>query len=703
MSQFNLFLIFLIAIFINLVLCQTNVNMKILVLTTADFIKYDNPVAIALKSYSIPYDLIAFSATNPPPDHLDLYEKDGRPKYNAVVVNGGSLAYYNESTEMWVSYLNTTQWQYLYDYEAKYNIRHVSISSSLNISIGNALYENEEWGRIKDKQRLCVADNEETKALFNNAQVKITAPLDISGIYHTRININETYSKPILYYAEDDGEKASKAVASTINVYSDNREELSFYFGFGSWSQTCVILNHLWISWVTKNLYNGFRRVYFTPQIDDVFMATDVVDVAHDSERTEFSFNYRNTPFDMDKIIQFQNDITSEMPDGSFYRVELAFNGNGVLYVVNQTNSFEIDGDRYVDLEYVKPAGTGVSRWPIENYTLNYDAEYLRKDKLFDYFYSNDTAREQFFWSSHTFTHENLDDATTVDVDNEIRVNIEFADRIGLTDKKYFSRKAIITPQISGLHNVDAINVFKKYGIEAGTGDLSRSAIINKENPYLPFVTTLESSNFEGFPILPRTPTEIYFLCSTREENTWMYNRIYFNYFKFNSTWDQIAERESKRTLLLMTLLRHEPHQFHQANLRYYESDSGNKYGHSLLEDWTRAVVSLYKKYVNWPLISLKIDDIRTSYVDRLNLENCGQDTQLILDENTSTITGIQVKATSGSCKVPITIPYNIEVDKTSLPKKAVLEQVGSDPLTVWVDLEKGETQSIKFSKAIKW
>jgi len=672
--------------------CKKSITLKTLVLST--FSGESESIIGNLNSYGIPFDYIEFSPSNQLKGNLTLYDENNEPKYNLVVINGGYLSY--ETNNTWVSALNKEQWAYLEEYEAKNSVRRVVLSEDISYNPEIKLQDQNNWGETKDKQDLIVADDDEIKNIFKEARVKITAPLDVNGIYHSRVKIvNTNTTLPFLYYS-DDGEKS--AVAATITKYEDGREKMSFYFGFGSWSQSSIMLGHLWLTWGTRSLFNGFRRVYFTPHIDDVFLSTELVDVKHNVEYSKYSEEFRTKPEDYQKIAQFQKDVLDIMPEGSFYRVELAFNGNGLLLSVDYDQALEVDGERYVDLEFVKEPGTGDKRWPKENYQFTKgNLSTFEKDDLYKYFAHNETAQREFFWSSHTFTHENLDNASRSDVDNEIRLNIEVADMLGLTEKEYWSGGAIITPQISGLHNKDALEIFRKYGINSATGDLSRPAICNVSNPYLPYYTTMESSNLEGFPVVPRTPTEIYYFCSSREENTWMYNQIYHNYFGKDSTWDEIAERESKRTLLLMTKLRHEAHQFHQANLRYYKKEG--EYGESLLEDWTRSVVKLYTKYVDWPLISIKIDRQAETFIERAKLEACGHETKLVIENNK--IVGITVTASEGECTVPVTVPEG--VDKSSLPSDATLEQIGKDPLTVWVPLKKGETKTFKIEPALEW
>jgi len=689
----NIFRVIGMSMLIAAAYAKNTVIMKALVLTTTTI--ESDYITKNFQSYGIPFDIIKLSKSNLISGNLSLYGSNNEPKYNLIVINGGKLQY-ETSKNNWVSALTDQQWAYLEEYEAANSVRRVVIDDE---PIGSDQFQLENlnhYGDQKEEQPLIVDSSSEVSAIFKAAGVKTNAPLNIDGIYHCRVKITDTeHTKPFLYYS-DNGSKG--AVASTITTYPNGREVLRFFFGFGSWSQTSLVLNHIWLTWGTRSLFNGFRRVYFTPHIDDVLLSTELVDVKNNVEYSKYSEEFRTSSVDFEHIIKFQKEILKDMPAGSFFRSELAFNGNGILLAVNYDDAVEVDGERYVDLEFVKEPGTGEKRWPKENY--QFSSKQLKKIKdepLFKYFQNNTAVQKEFFWSSHTFSHENLDNASKSDVDNEIRLNIQIAEMLGLTGKEWFSSHSIITPQISGIHNKDALDVFEQYGIQSATGDLSRPAITNLENPYLPYLTTMESSNKAGFPVIPRTPTEIYYFCSSRDEDIWMNNHMYSREGSDKLTWDQLAENEAKRTLLLMLTLRHEAHQFHQANLRYYKKEG--KYGESLLEDWTRAVVGAYTKFVDWPLISIKIDRQAEVYLERAELEKCGHESRLVIENGK--VTGISVKATKGSCTVPITVPANVKA--SSLPSGAKTEQVGNDPLTIWVPLKKGETKTIGLSQSLNW
>jgi len=666
-------------------------GMKLLVLSTST----PDSVIRSLQAYSIEYDYFEYNYENPLKGNLPLYTKDNQPKYYGVVLGNGDLTVYHKDTGLWGSILSTEQWDYLTDYQKKYGVRVVALDDTPSPDFGTAIFDPDVWG-VSSTQKMTMADNEIAKSIFKEAGVKSSATLDTQGLYHVPGKIqDEKVATPVITLQPNEEIKEESLVA--VYVKKDGCERLSFFISFGDWSLNSVMLNHLWVSWVTRSLYAGERRVTFTPHVDDVFISTGLLN--YETNELESAENaYRSTVEDFEILKKWQDSIVDILPEGSSVKCELAFNGNGVLAVINPSIALQIDTERYCDIEYIKAPGKGVDRWPESNYTLPYDKEFLENDSLFAYF-DKEENNKNFFWSSHTFTHENLDEATTSDVDNEIRVNIEIAKLLGIYDKSYYSSKSIITPQISGLRNVDAINVLLKYGIEAGTGDLSRPSLINQENPYLPFFTTKETSNFEGFPIIPRTPTEVYYSSSTAEENTYIYNLMYKDVLG-ESTWDQFIERETDRTLNLLMNLRNEAHQFHQINLRSHDLEE--KQG--LLQKWSTAVLEKYTKFVDWPINSLKLDDQAQLYLDRYNrITYCDIEKSAVIEGDYVTAIKVSPKSIEKDCKIPITLPQNVYKDKSE--SKISYEKRGKDRLVAWVSFEKGdkEAKTIKLNPPLAW
>jgi len=127
---------------------------------------------------------------------------------------------------------------------------------------------------------------------------------------------------------------------------------------------------------------------------------------------------------------------------------------------------------------------------------------------------------------------------------------------------------------------------------------------------------------------------------------------------------------------------------FHQINLRVADvlptTINGVTKQRSLYQMWAETIGPEITSLVNWPLIALKIDDLVQVYIDRMTKDNCNPTTQLLY-ANATTITGFTVGADGNTCPVPIpvTIPSGNVTDLLGSP----VEQVGNDPMTIWVTL----------------
>jgi hypothetical protein len=137
------------------------------------------------------------------------------------------------------------------------------------------------------------------------------------------------------------------------------------------WSQTSTFLSHAWVHWMTRGLYMGFRRVYFSTQVDDMFLESPIY---YPSGKT-----FRVRPDDLSTHISWMKQLNAKLPAGSSYIVEIAHNGNGNVKQATtadngsgnsrtkcrpqQSISFVEDTD--IPEEFVKPLGTGTSLWPV--------------------------------------------------------------------------------------------------------------------------------------------------------------------------------------------------------------------------------------------------------------------------------------------------------------------------------------------------
>ena len=176
--------------------------------------------------------------------------------------------------------------------------------------------------------------------------------------------------------------------------------------------------------------------------------------------------------------------------------------------------------------------------------------EFAKYDPLFAYFKE---SAPKYFLGSHTFTHEDLNNCTLKDAQSELSYNLNFADAVGWTGQPFYSRTAMVTPHVSGVWNKDALTALVGHGYTSVVGDTSRVNTMNPQNPYWPFITTLASSNYAGFRLIPRSPTTIYFNSSTIQEDVNLYAKLYP---AAPLNWQQILNSEKYRVLYQLFLLK---------------------------------------------------------------------------------------------------------------------------------------------------
>jgi hypothetical protein len=247
------------------------------------------------------------------------------------------------------------------------------------------------------------------------------------------------------------------------------------------WALTSNFVMHAHINWITRSLYVGQRRILFNTQIDDLFLETDL----YSPSGTQFRI--RNS--DLDAHVTWQANLNTRLPPGSFYQMELAFNGNGNVEwaSLNDTkglctpeNWIQYTGTNYVpaDLEFQKPLGTGISIWPTTPTSFGWSNNCLQLDELLQWFIQPKNMAA-FSHISHTFTHENEDNVTYSDVIKEIQWNQAWLAAVGISTSPNFSPQGLIPPAITGLHNGDALQAWWDSGLRYAVGDTSRPALYN--------------------------------------------------------------------------------------------------------------------------------------------------------------------------------------------------------------------------------
>ncbi|KAL3441770.1 extracellular serine-rich protein [Aspergillus insuetus] len=633
-----------------------------------------NIASSGLNAYGIPFKTLLVPQAGAPLPELDSPTEGGR--FGGIVVAGE--ASYDLGNGTWASGLTPAQWNQLYAYQSKYHVRLVEY----DVSPGAKFDTTPAAGTCCDDMEQLISLSDTSG--FPSAGLRTGAAVSTKGLWHyPAVIANSSTTKAIATFGANQLFK-NETVAAVINNF-DGREQMAFFIAFDpTWSATSTYLQHAWITWITRGLYAGYRRVNLNTQIDDMFLST----LIYQSDRS-----FRITPTDLDGINAWLPGIRSKMNPGSTYFMEVGHNGNGNIATATEAlgDDARCNGGALVladpgpaPLEFKKPPGTGTNIWPDTPATFDWDESCLEGDVLLPWWQKN---YNEYAHVSHTFTHLRQDNVTYSDASKEITFNQDWLSQVGLASATRFTSNGIIPSAITGLHNGDALQAWDDRGITNCVGDNSRAVLRNQQNPMWPYFTSLASDGFAGMQVNPRWPTRIYFDCDSPEcaVRQWVYRSAGNTDADFNDL--LAAERET--TLVYLLGLYHDSYMFHQANLRNADAaviTLGSLTGrYSIFQAWIETIVQELVRLVTWPIVSTTQQQMSDNFLQRYNRDQCRY--ALGYEISGGYITGFRVTAEDDECeaKIPVTSPVGV-----LNTQNFTTEQLGSDPLTVWVQLSGG-------------
>lgn len=537
--------------------------------------------------------------------------------YGGIIVASGVI--YQYSADNYSSALTNDQWNALYDYQIAYGVRMVQYGIFPTLDAG--VVASGGCCNTGVSQQISLTNT----SAFSQAGLKANAGLDTAGLYHYPSTISNTTTTTAIaeFGASSDGTFASSTTAAVINNFESGRQQMVFFIDFApNWSATSAVLQHAYITWLTRGVYAGYRRVHLNTQIDDMFLETDLY--------LPNGTTYRVTPDDMTGIVNWLPSVRALTPPGSNWTVEIGFNGNGNIeqsensdrgQQVCSPDSIEYGDQADTSLEFKKPLGTGTDLWPATPTTYNYSVECLNLDPLKTWFDSN---IHNFNTISHTFTHEDQDNATYADVLKEIEFNQAWLAASGIATAN-FTANGLIPPAITGLHNGDALRAWHDAGLVQCVGDNSRPVLRNQQNDMWPYITQEAADGFAGIQVNGRWPTRIYFNCDTSDCTTqeWIATSA------GSGTFNDLLAAEKADTIRYLAGLYHDPFMFHQANLRTTgdlgtTTINGVAYTIGIFQAWVLTIVQEYVRLLDWPIITLKqVDVSKSSYGHSFFIPSC--------------------------------------------------------------------------------
>ncbi|KAG8423016.1 hypothetical protein J3459_009814 [Metarhizium acridum] len=654
----------------------------------------DNDVAkasLGLDAYGIPWAKALIPQSGGLLPALNSTVTDGN--YGSIVVLD-SVAYDYNGT--YRSALTTDQWNQLYAYQSAFQVRMVRLEEFPGPDFGTTSLGT----CCNNNQEQLVSLN--SSSPFPGANLKTGATVSTVGLWHYPAQItNSSIATAFAVFSPTTG-FSTESVAAVINKIG-GREQMVWFLDFApDWSATSSYLQHTYIHWMTRSLFVGKRKVYLNTQVDDIHLETDMY--------LPVNTTFKLRPEDLDAHVTWQKSLNSRLPAGSDYRMELGHNGNGDIdSAVGEDASTprKCNPNRAVDyvqppdppLEFVKPPGTGVDLWPSSFVTYNWSKDCASLDPLAAWFLTP-TNLDSFAHVSHTFSHEELDNSTYHDATREISFNQAWLAQMGISQAERFSPQGLIPPAITGLHNADAIQAWVANGIKYAVGDNTRPILVNQQNQYWPLASTVAVNGATGIWIIPRWATTIYYNCYSSDCTLQEWKDTSAGSGTFESLLDNARTTNSRYLLRLQA----DPYMFHQANLRQTDMPSitvGSQTGKmSLIMSWVETVAQEMVRLTNWPITSLKHDDIATYFINRMTLDACQPHASYTYSADGTSITAITVSANNTACSVPVpvTIPSGTVSASGGSPTS---DNLGNEPPIVWVTLS-GSPVTLTLSTPVK-
>jgi hypothetical protein len=546
----------------------------------------------------------------------------GRGLYQGIILTNGNFGVCDPTCH---SLLSAADWSALDTYAAQWGVRVVSYYTFPEARYGLAYASG---ANHTDANPLNVTFTTAAATIFpylNRANaVPVTAPSanGVGGVWAylaTPVAATGETTTPIL--------TSGTFTVGATHTSADGRESLALTMDNDTFLLHSLAFNYGLVNWVTRGVFLGARRMYLTPQIDDMLIAdtlytTTVAGCAPNAFQLDPTSNadancptFRGTGTDLQQVSWWQSAKEADALFGNNFGVTFAYNGIGTTTA----------GGRPAN-DTLVPAIQSFG-WV-------------------------------FHWISHTWDHENLDcydpvpnsgictPATSAQSLAEITQNATVATTLKITPLP----GSMVTPNVSGLANPAFLTAAQSRGIKYLVSD----ATIPSGAPPTPNTGIIDAVN-PSILLIPRRATNVFF--NTSSSFTGVvgslpdeYNHFYgpaglFPFFTANQTYSQIIDRES--SIMLVNMLHYEPYptMFHVANIARYDGT------HSLFSDVMDAVIAKYKKLVALPVTSLDMQLAGPLLTDRMNY-------------NASGVTGVftpglsvvlTVSATGKAANIPVT------------------------------------------------
>jgi hypothetical protein len=374
------------------------VDARVLVITANGTDAAFGAIESTLRYLGTPFDVL--NATTGAALTADMLASGTHGRYQAVFLDLGDLSVGGTSA------FTDAEFTTLATYEASFGVRRVSLYTSPTADYG--LVDN---GSVDPStspiSATCTAAG---RTVFVGTNCANAVNIDAGFAYPA--SPTDASTIPLLVDA------AGNVYAATRS-YPDGREALALTFAQASYFVSYLELAYGLLDWATRGLFIGERHVYAVPQIDDLFLASDIYTGG----------TYRISSADLQAFAGWENATRAQSLTADF-RFAWACNGQG---------SQSMPGD------------------PLT-------AQAIAQGSTFS-------------WINHSWDHPILDGLSYADVLDEFTRNDQYLRGLGLMP---YATANAVTPSISGLGSADAMRAIEAAGIAQIVSDTSAAG---EDNP----------------------------------------------------------------------------------------------------------------------------------------------------------------------------------------------------------------------------
>ncbi|MBV8551437.1 MAG: hypothetical protein JOY54_09060 [Acidobacteriaceae bacterium] len=562
------------------------------------------PTYSAIKAFldqiGIPYDsYLSVCRLSSTPCPLPTFNTSPtNANYYGIVLSIGNLAYCN-SSGVCQSTFSTADWAAMDNFTAAFGVRTLAYYAWPEARYGLTYAGVSASPTSTAPVNVTLASGQSlATSTFSYLQPTATIPVENAYMYFatTEAATGET-TIPVLS-ANYNG---TSYTVGAIHTAATGQQYLALTMDNNPFLLHSLAFNYGLFNWVTKGMFVGGRKIYLSPEVDDLFIDDDLFDAA---------------------IPQ------SCVPSG--FQTDPTFDNSGQCPTVRILGSDLLAHSTWQNTLHANPQTAGVKLTLAFNGigTVRSGGYQPRNDTLVP---AAKTLSQNFFWVSHTYDHENFDcynpvpnsgvctPATQAQAAYEITQNVATANSGSLRLGSAFDSASMVTPNVSGLGNPNFIAAAVANGLKNVVSDASQPGQTPPSaNTGIP--NAINPAVFE----VPRFATNIFYNTDTGTSGAAGSEPDEYNYFygpngisrvggpggppffTTNQTYSQIIASESMN--LLMNMLRYYafPSMFHQSNLSIYNGTS------SLVIDTIQATINQFEAISNLPIASLNEGSIAT-------------------------------------------------------------------------------------------